>query len=181
MSNGTTIHPQAIVHADCFIGAGVKVWQFASVIRGAAIGHDSSVGSCAVVDRAVVGSCCSIGHGAQVHPGTVLLDHVFVGPGAIICNDMWPAVSKDGFSLPFNAYNGPHIVFAEDGVSIGAGAIILPGVRLFAGARVAAGAVVDKDVPAAMMFRRDGSITVTPSDWKSRRMRFAREVHKRSA
>jgi acetyltransferase-like isoleucine patch superfamily enzyme len=39
-------------------------------------------------------------------------------------------------------------VVIEDNVSIGIGAIVLKGVRIGAGARVAAGSVVTKDVPA---------------------------------
>ncbi|WP_309025292.1 DapH/DapD/GlmU-related protein [Pelagicoccus sp. SDUM812002] len=50
-------------------------------------------------------------------------------------------------------------IVVEDDVWIGAGAILLPGVRIGRGAIVAAGAVVTKDVPA---FARVGGVPATP-------------------
>lgn len=159
-------HRLSVVDGNCKIGKGSKLWQFASVIRGAIIGADCNIGSCSVVDSAVLGSGCSIGHGAQIHPGTQLCERVFVGPGAIICNDMWPSVDKEGWEP-----EGRVTVRVGDDSSIGAGAIILPGVNIGPNAFVSAGAIVDKDVPSGMMFRRDGNITRIPPDWKQRRTR----------
>ena len=45
----------------------------------------------------------------------------------------------------------------EDGASIGANAVILPGVRIGRGAMVAAGAVVTKNLEAGYIFNRNGS------------------------
>lgn len=134
------------------VGARTKVWQFASVIRGAKLGDDCVVGSCAVVDGATVGDRCHIGHGAQVHPGAVLGDEVFVGPGAVLCNDAWPRAHKRGFEL-----GAPSIVI-ETGASIGANAVVLPGVRIGAGAMVAAGSVVARSVPAKHRFLASGQV-----------------------
>ncbi len=44
-----------------------------------------------------------------------------------------------------------------DGASIGAGAIILPGVMIGERAMIAAGAVVSRSVRAMQLFRRDGT------------------------
>lgn len=84
---------------------------------------------------------------------------------------MWPAVSKEGFELPAG---GQFTVIVEDDASIGAGAIILPGVRIGKGSFVAAGAVVGDDVPAGLVYRRNDYVALQrPPDWRERRMRFA--------
>lgn len=151
------IHPQACV-GDAKIGARTHVWQFASVIRGSAIGADCTIGSTAIVDGARMGDGCSIGHGAQLHPGTWLGDKVFVGPGAIVCNDLWPSMSKQGFDLDALLAGELVTVRIEDGAVIGAGALILPGVTVEAGAFVAAGAVVTRPVLSGHLWHRTGDM-----------------------
>jgi acetyltransferase-like isoleucine patch superfamily enzyme len=141
---------QSCIH-DADIGARTKVWQFASVIRGAKLGEDCVVGSCAIVDAATIGDRCHIGHGAQVHPGSVLGDDVFVGPGAVICNDAWPRVHKRGFEAP-------GVAVICDHASIGANAVVLPGLTVGVGAMVAAGAVVTRSVPARHRYLASGQV-----------------------
>lgn len=141
------IHARSVVHADCRLGEGVRVWQFASVLRGARLGDGSSVGGCAVVDGARLGARARIGHGAQIHPGVVAGDDLFVGPGAIICNDPWPWLDAKDFDLAALIEGRSITVLIEDKVTIGAGAIVLPGVRLGKGCVVAAGIIVRRDVP----------------------------------
>jgi acetyltransferase-like isoleucine patch superfamily enzyme len=162
------IHPLAFVDFDCKIGSGTQVWQFASVIRGATIGRDCTIGACCILDAAILGDGCAVGAGAQLHPGTWLGSNVFFGPGAFALNDLWPTVDKDGFELPTD---GKFTVVVEDGASIGAGAVILPGVRIGKGAMVAAGAVVESDIPAGCVYRRNGYTSPQrPPDWRERRM-----------
>lgn len=150
------IHPKAIVEANCSLGDDVTVWAFAQVIREASIGHDSSVGSCAIVDCAHVGDRCAIGHGAQIHPGVWLGNEVFVGPGAIICNDRWPRVAKHGWDSTKILVDRLLCVVVYDRASIGAGAIVLPGVSIGAGAMIAAGARVERDVPPMHLLKANG-------------------------
>lgn len=164
------IHRLSLVDDDCKIGTGTRIWQFASVIRGATIGRDCTIGSTALLDAAVLGDLCSIGAGAQLHPGTKLGDGVFFGPGALALNDVWPEVGKDGWELPGD---GKYTVVVEDGASIGAGAILLPGVRVGKGALVAAGAVCKRSVPPGGIFQRNNyTAPQRPSNWRQRRMRF---------
>lgn len=167
------IHQQAVFDLKtCRRGEGTSVWQFASVIRGARLGILCTVGACAVIDGATVGDRTLIGSGAQLHPGTRVGSDVFIGPGAIFCNDFWPSASKEGFELPKR--EGRATIVVEDGASIGAGAIVLPGVVIGKGAMVAAGVVCDRPVPAGHILRRDGSIEPMPDDGgKSRRMKWA--------
>lgn len=163
------VSPLAQVDQSSTIGQGTKVWQFASVIRGAVIGNDCNIAACSVVDGAKIGHRSLIGHGAQIHPGTLIGSDVFVGPGAIFCNDRWPQVSKEGFDL-----EDRNTIVVCDGASIGAGAIILSGVSVGRDSTVAAGAVCDRNVPDGMVLRREGNLTKRPDDGGvSRRMKWA--------
>ncbi len=159
-------HEYSILDCTVEIGTCTKIWQFATVIRSAKIGEYCTVGACSVVDGAEVGDRCLIGHGAQIHPGTKIGNNVFVGPGAIFCNDMWPSTKKDGFEIGDN-----WTIVVEDGAVIGAGAVILPGVRIGKGSMVAAGAVCDEPLPPGVIFQRNGYIASMPTGRK--RMRFA--------
>lgn len=169
----TYVHPLAHIDDTVTLGEGTKVWQFASVIRHAHIGRHCVIGATAIVDGATVGSRCKIGAGAQLHPGTQIGNDVFIGPGAIICNDLWPMCSHDGFNLDALLNGMVCTVAIDDGAAIGAGAIIMPGVVIEAGAMVAAGVVCDRMVPRGMILRRDGSVEEIPANRAVRRMRSA--------
>lgn len=128
---------------DGRIGVDTIVWQFASVIRGAVIGDECSIGSCSIVDGARLGNRVRVGHGASIPPGVWIGDDVFVGPGVVICNDKHPG--RGHFDMQA-LLNGAVVVRIENGANIGAGSVILPGVTIGEGAMVAAGSVVTKDV-----------------------------------
>lgn len=145
------IHARATVQASCTLGDNVSVWQGASVIRSAWIGEGSSIGSCAIVDGARIGPRARIGHGAQVHPGAVAGCDLFLGPGAILCNDMYPWLGGKDFDIDGLVAGRSISILIEDRVTIGAGAIVLPGVRLGEGCVVAAGVTVRKDVPPGVI------------------------------
>lgn len=154
----TKIETMTFIGSDVSIGDNTRIWQFASVIRGAVIGKKCNVGAGAIIDAARVGDNVLIGAGAQLHPGTVIGDNVFIGPGVIFCNDRWPRVSKDGFDSEALLSGTMITVQVCDGASIGAGAVILPGVRIGKDATVAAGARVDESVPDNHLAKREGDI-----------------------
>jgi len=172
------ISPDATVHSratatDCHIGAWSTVWQYASVIRGATIGEYCNIGANALLDGAVLGDRCIVQSGARIYTGTVIGNDCFIGPNAVFCNDMWPEYSKDGYSIAFYRKNGPAIVIGN-GASIGANAVVLPGVVVGHNSIVAAGAVVDRNVPDGMLFRRNGYTTAVPEGRREKRLRLAR-------
>jgi len=162
------IHPLACVAEGVSLGERTRVWQFASVIRGAQVGADCNIAANAIVDGATVGARCLIGHGASVHPGSLVGDDVFIGPQVVLCNDSQPRTNKDGFDLA--GFDGTRwSVILEDGCSIGAGSVIVPGVRVGCDAMVAANSVVTRDVPAGLLWRK-GELWPLP---RGERMRFA--------
>jgi acetyltransferase-like isoleucine patch superfamily enzyme len=67
-------------------------------------------------------------------------DDVFIGPNVTFLNDKYAPTRGKWRKDPGTV--------VEDGVTIGAGAVILPGVRIGKDARIGAGAVVTKDVGA---------------------------------
>lgn len=150
---------QPCIVGDASIGARSVLWEFAKAIRGAVIGEDCNIGSCAIVDGARIGNRCSVGHGAQLHPGLLAGDEVFFGPASIVCNDPWPRVRKADFDIK-RILAGFITVKIGNGVSLGAGSIVLPGVSIGDGAMIAAGAVVDQSVPAGHLFKRGGMMVI---------------------
>ncbi len=149
------IHRLALVEG-AEIGPRTRVWQFASVIRGTRLGADCNVASGATLDGPRFGDRCTVSQGVAMGPGFLIGDDVFIGPNVTVCNDRWPRTYKRGFDIA-KLQAGFVTVRICNCCSIGANAVILPGVTLGERAMVAAGAVVDRNVPADHLFKRDGS------------------------
>lgn len=154
-----SIHPLAYVDTGTVIGARTRVWAFANIIRKATVGSDCSVGAHATLDGCQIGDGCTIGDGAFIPPGVHIGNGSFVGPAVKFCNDPWPVNRKDGwFDIDDLTSGRVWVTSTGPQVSIGAGAIILPGVILGQNCMIAAGAVVTRDVPTFSLLHRDGAI-----------------------
>ncbi|HXK32503.1 MAG TPA: acyltransferase [Dehalococcoidia bacterium] len=151
---GARVHPTADVSADAEIGEGTQVWHEAQVREGARVGRECVLGKGVYVDRdVVIGERCKIQNRASMYHGVTLEDGVFVGPHAVFANDRYPrAVNPDG-SLKSDDDWTVEPTLVREGASIGAGAVVLPGVTVGKWAMVAAGAVVTADVPAYAVVR----------------------------
>ena len=172
------IHPTAFIHPKAHvegatIGARSKVWQFASVIRGTVLGIGCSVASGATLDGPVFGDRCIVSPGVDIGPGFLIGDDVFIGPCTVLANDMWPSVVKDGFDYEALRSGARVAIVVESDVTLCSHVLVLPGVRIGAGAVVAGHATVTRDVPPGMLWTRDGEVRPKPDDWAQRRMRFA--------
>jgi len=123
------------------LGAGTRVWAFAHILKGAVIGADCNVCDHVFIENdVVIGDRVTIKSGVQLWDGVRIADDVFVGPNATFSNDKYPR-SKQYQAKVEETHIGK-------GASIGAGAVILPGLRIGSKAMVGAGAVVTHDVPA---------------------------------
>lgn len=132
------IHPTADVQSEC-IGSDTKIWQYTVVCRGAKIGACCNICSHVFIEAgAVLGSRVTIKNGVQIWSGVEIGDDVFVGPNVTFSNDKYP--------LSGNRNYEELKTIIEVGASIGAGAVILPGIVIGRGAMVGAGAVVTKNV-----------------------------------
>jgi UDP-2-acetamido-3-amino-2,3-dideoxy-glucuronate N-acetyltransferase len=132
------VHERALVESDD-IGPGTRIWAFAHVMHGARIGADCNVCDHTYVEGdVVVGDRVTIKSGVYLWDGLRVEDDVFLGPLATFTNDRFPR-SKQDFECP--------VTTVRCGASVGAGAVILPGVTVGRRAMVGAGAVVTRDVP----------------------------------
>ena len=143
------IHPTAQVSPQAIIGPGGKIWHQAQVRERVCLGANCIVGKGTYIDFDVtIGDNVKIQNGVYVYHGVTVEDGVFLGPGVILTNDKLPrAINPDG-SLKSDADWEVSSTLIRRGASIGAGAVVLPGVTVGEFALVGAGAVVTRDVPA---------------------------------
>lgn len=132
------VHPLADVGAAA-IGAGTRVWQFAVIVAGASVGRDCNICAHTFIEGGVtIGDRVTLKSGVFLWDGLIIEDDVFLGPNCTFTNDRHPR-------------SGQHkeypVTIVRQGASIGAGAVILPGLTIGAGAMIGAGAVVTKSVP----------------------------------
>ncbi|MBU3059024.1 acyltransferase [Pseudomonas indica] len=136
----TMRHPLADVQSPS-IGEGTRVWQFVVILAGARIGRDCNIAAhCFIENDVVVGDRVTVKCGVQLWDGLRVADDVFIGPNATFTNDRFPRSRQWPERFPETRI--------ERGASIGAGAVILPGLTIGERAMVGAGAVVTRDVPA---------------------------------
>jgi UDP-2-acetamido-3-amino-2,3-dideoxy-glucuronate N-acetyltransferase len=132
------IHERALVETDA-IGPGTRIWAFAHVMAGAIIGADCNICDHTFIEgNVVIGDRVTIKSGVYLWDGLRIENDVFIGPQATFTNDLRPR-SKQRFEL--------RTTMLRRGASIGAGAVLLPGIKIGERAMVGAGAVVTKDVP----------------------------------
>ena len=127
------------------VGEGTKVWHFAVILNDAIIGSNSSIGSLAEIGSgSVIGDNTRISHGVFLPSNSLIGDNVFIGPNVTFTDDRYPRAGNKKYRAE------PPVV--ENGASIGAGSVILPGIRIGENAMIGAGSIVTKDVlPSAVI------------------------------
>lgn len=111
------------------------------ILAQARIGRDCNINAhCFIENDVVLGDRVTVKCGVYLWDGLRVADDVFIGPNATFTNDRLPRSKQYPDSFPQTVI--------ERGASIGAAAVILPGLTIGAGAMVGAGAVVTRDVPA---------------------------------
>jgi acetyltransferase-like isoleucine patch superfamily enzyme len=145
---GPVVAASADVDESAVIGVGTKIWHLAQVREDARLGSGCIVGRGAYVGPAVIiGDNVKLQNYALVYEPARLDDGVFIGPAAVLTNDMFPrSVDVSG---KFKRADDWHAqgVHVQEGASVGARAVVLPGRVIGRYALVAAGAVVTRDVP----------------------------------
>lgn len=134
-------HPTAIVDEGALIGSGTKIWHWVHVSKTAKIGEKCSLGqNVFVADNTVIGNCVKIQNNVSVYDGVTIEDDVFCGPSVVFTNVYNPR----SFIERKNEYR-PTLV--KKCASLGANSTIVCGNKIGKYAFIAAGAVVNKDVP----------------------------------
>lgn len=137
----------ADIDARARIGAGTAVWHLAQIREHAEIGENCVVGRGAYIGAGVVmGDNCKVQNLGLVYEPAVLGDGVFIGPAAILTNDVYPrAVEPDGSLKSATDWDAAGVAIG-DGAAIGARAVVRAGVTIGEWALIGAGAVVVADV-----------------------------------
>lgn len=138
------IHP----FTDCQnknIPLSTNVWQYCVVLPGAQIGENVNICShCFIENEVKIGNNVTIKCGVQIWDGIEIEDNVMIGSNVTFTNDRYPrAKNKNWKMLKTRICKG---------ATVGAGAVILPGITIGENAFIAAGSVVTKDVPAGELW-----------------------------
>ncbi len=134
-----SIHPTALVASQA-IGDGTRIWAFVNILAGARIGRECNIcDRCFIENDVTIGDRVTVKCGVALYDGLTLEDDVFVGPGVMFTNDPRPRSNQ------WLAVHPRTLVRA--GASLGAGAILLPGVTVGRFAMVGAGSLVTREVP----------------------------------
>lgn len=137
----SVISPNVVIYTDVKIGDGTLIGDNASIREHCRIGNN-----CIISRNVTINYNTNIGDFTKIMDCTVITgnmkigSHVFISVLVSTTNDN--TMGLKGYDEAF--VKGPTI---DDYVKIGAGANILPGVRIGMGSIVAAGAVVTKNVP----------------------------------
>jgi acetyltransferase-like isoleucine patch superfamily enzyme len=140
------------------LGAGTVIRAYAVLYQGAVLGERVHVGHGALIrERNVIGDDASVGSGTHLEPGNQIGARSRIHSGCFLSS----------VTLGTDVFCGPHVVFTDDphppcpryedcvggarvgnGASLGARAVILPGIEIGDRALVGAGAVVVHNVDA---------------------------------
>lgn len=138
---GSHIGAHAVIYAGATIGAFCLIGDGASVREGCVLGNGVRLATGVSVNyETTIGDRTVVMQGAHLTGRMQIGERCFIGPLVATMNHREP---RDGFVS--EDVQGPSI---GDGVLVGGGAIILPGVGIGDGATIGAGALVVKDVPA---------------------------------
>lgn len=127
-----------MIHKEAKIGLGTFVWfEQLSNIGNCTIGTGCKIHSHVWIgDKVIIGNKCSIQAFSFIPDEVTIEDDVFIGPRVTFTNDKRPP--------SYGVWWAKTLV--KKGASIGAGAIILPGVTIGERAMIGAGSIVTQDV-----------------------------------
>ena len=121
------------------IGKDTNVWQYSVILENAEIGSNCNICSSVFIENNVkVGNNVTVKNGSNLYDGLIIEDDVFIGPNVVFTNDKYPR------SKNYKKNNKDTLV--ERGSSIGAGSVVLTGVKIGEYSMIGAGSIVTRDV-----------------------------------
>lgn len=171
LGQGAHLRSGTIVYGDVTVGEDFQTGHYVTVREKTVAGNHVLIGTNTVIDGTVsIGDFVKIESNCYVPTRTEIGTRVFFGPGVTLTNDRYPLKMRDEYEP-----QGPVI---EDGVTLGAGVVVLPGVRIGHDSFVAAGAVVTKDVPPfSLVSGVPGRATPLPDKLRERNMALSWRKH----
>ncbi|MFI7434877.1 DapH/DapD/GlmU-related protein [Micromonospora haikouensis] len=141
------IAESAEVADEAHVGARTKIWHHAQVDADVRVGEDCVLGKGVhVASAAVIGNRVKIQDGCGVF-GATLEDGVMLAPGVYLLEDPAPrAINPAGHLKGRNDWQREPVTIRY-GATVGANAVIAPGVTIGQYAMVGIGTVVGHDVP----------------------------------
>lgn len=148
MEGSGVVEKTADVDDSATLGPGTRVWHLAQVRENARLGRYCIVGRGAYVGPGVIiGDHVKLQNYALVYEPARLEDGVFIGPAAVLTNDLYPRSVDVTGKLKRAADWHARGVLVRSGASLGARVVVVAGCTIGQWALVAAGAVVTRDVP----------------------------------
>jgi acetyltransferase-like isoleucine patch superfamily enzyme len=133
------IRTGSVIYADVDAGDFFQTGHHVMIRENTRIGNHVVIGTNTVIDGNVtIADFVKVESNCYICTHVTIGTRVFFGPNVTLLNDKRPLKMRDSYKP-----QGPII---EDGVTLGGGVVVLPGVRVGEGSFVAAGAVVTKDV-----------------------------------
>jgi len=138
---GCSIGPHAVIFYGVTIGDGTLLGDGASIREGCSIGSKCIISRYVTVNyNTRIGDGCKVMDLSHITGNATLEDGVFISTMVGTANDN--KIGRSGYVE--QEHRGPIV---EAGAVVGAGATLLPNVRIGTNSTVAAGAVVTRDVP----------------------------------
>jgi UDP-2-acetamido-3-amino-2,3-dideoxy-glucuronate N-acetyltransferase len=135
------VHETAIVDEGAKIGEGTRVWHWVHICSKAIIGSKCSLGQNVFVGNNVsIGNNVKIQNNVSVYDNVFIEDDVFCGPSMVFTNVYNPR----SFITRKDEYRDTKV---RKGATLGANCTIVCGVEIGSYAFVAAGAVINRNVP----------------------------------
>jgi len=132
----------AKIRSGTVIYEGSKIGNYLETGHNVVIREENVIGDhLSIWSNSIIDYGCKIGNNVKIHSNcyiaqfTTIEDDVFLAPGIIVANDLYP---------PSKNLEGPTI---KRGAKIGINATLLPGITIGEYALIGAGAVVTEDVP----------------------------------
>lgn len=149
MKKDIFIHKTAIIEEGVKIGQGTKIWDNVHIRKDAEIGKDCIVGGKSYIAYDVkIGNLVKINASVYICAGVTIKDKVMISAGTIFTNDRFPRATRGNSGRLFTS--GPteetEETIVEEGVTIGAGAVIGCGIKLGKYSMIGMGSIVTKDV-----------------------------------
>jgi acetyltransferase-like isoleucine patch superfamily enzyme len=160
IGEGCVVRSGSTIYSDVNVGDNVQFGHNVMVREEVSVGNGSKLGTNSVVDgKTRIGARVSIQTGVYICTASTIEDAVFLGPCCVLTNDKYVA------QKPVELI-GPTV---QKGASIGANAVLFPGVIVGEGAVVGSQAMVNSNVPPRTIFVGIPAKKVkdVPSKWRS--------------
>jgi UDP-3-O-[3-hydroxymyristoyl] glucosamine N-acyltransferase len=159
---GAHLRCGSVLYEGSVIGGRLETGHNVVIREENILGDEVCIWSNSIIDyRCRIGNRVRIHSGVYVAQDTVIEDEVFLAPGVVIGNEMYPGQE---LGLPWQP------VTIRRGAQIGVNATLRPGVVIGEGALVGAGSVVTRDVPpGVLVYGNPARVAGTLAELRARR------------